>query len=81
MYQDVLSGISAACFEDYPVMGYEISRGLGLKLPTEMEAGNSYGLAVMKGENAELIQMFNDGLANLKESGKYDEILNTYISK
>jgi len=25
--------------------------------------------------------MFNAGLANLKESGKYDEILDTYIKK
>lgn len=31
MYQDVISGNTVACFEDYPVMGYEISRGLELK--------------------------------------------------
>lgn len=81
MYQDVVSGNSAACFEDYPVMGYEISRGLNLKLPLPMEHGNSYGFGVMKGENAELVEMFNAGLKNLKDSGKYEEILNTYISK
>jgi len=81
MYQDVLSGASVACFEDYPVLGYEISRGLDLTLPLDMEKGNSYGFAVMKGENQELLEMFNKGLENLKSSGKYDEILNTYISK
>lgn len=81
MYQDVLAGTSVACFDDYPVLGYEISRGTGLSLPMEMEKGSSYGFAVLKGENPELIEMFNAGLANLKESGKYDEILNTYISK
>ena len=43
--------------------------------------GSSYGFAVNKGENAELLEMFNAGLANLKESGKYDEILNTYIQE
>ncbi len=80
MYQDVLVGNSAACFDDYPVLGFEISRGKNLKLPLEMEAGSQYGFAVVKGENAELIEMFNAGLANLKESGKYDEILGTYIS-
>lgn len=79
MYQDVLSGTSAACFEDYPVLGYEISRGTGLKLPLPMEKGSSYGFAVLKGENAELLQMFDAGLANLRENGKYDEILNTYV--
>lgn len=81
MYQDVISGNTVACFEDYPVMGYEISRGLELKLPLDMEKGAPYGFAVMKGENAELLKMFNAGLANLKESGKYDEILDTYIKK
>ena len=81
MYQDVISGNTVACFEDYPVMGYEISRGLELKLPLDMEKGAPYGFAVMKGENAELLKMFKAGLANLKESGKYDEILDTYIKK
>ncbi len=81
MYQDVLAGNSVACFEDYPVLGYEITRGTALKMPLEMERGNSYGFAVLKGKNPELIEMFNAGLKNLKDSGKYDEILNTYISK
>ena len=81
MYQDVLAGNSVACFEDYPVMGYEITRGMALKMPLDMEAGNSYGFATMKGANPELVKMFNDGLANLKANGKYDEIINTYIAK
>ena len=80
MYQDVLSGTSAACFDDYPVLGYEISRGTGLALPMEMERGSSYGFATLKGEAPELVEMFNAGLENLKASGKYDEIINTYIS-
>ncbi len=81
MYQDVLAGTSAACFDDYPVLGYEITRGIGFKLPMEMEKGSSYGFAVLKGEDPELLEMFDKGLANLKANGKYDEILNTYISK
>lgn len=81
MYQDVLAGTSVACFDDYPVLGYEITRGIGFKLPLDMEKGSSYGFAVLKGENAELLEMFDAGLANLKANGKYDEILNTYISK
>lgn len=80
MYQDVLSGTSAACFDDYPVLGYEISRGTELKLPLDMEAGSSYGFAVLKGSNPELIEKFDAGLANLRESGKYDEIINTYVA-
>ena len=81
MYQAVLGGEAVACFEDYPVIGYEISRGLGLTLPAPMEKGSSYGFATLKGANPELVEMFNKGLENIKASGRYDEILNTYIAK
>ena len=81
MYQAVLSGEAAACFEDYPVIGYEISRGLELTLPTDMEKGSSYGFATLKGANPELVDMFNKGLENIKADGTYDKILSTYIAK
>lgn len=81
MYEDVKIGNSVACFEDYPVLGYGVAQGNGLKIVTEMERGNSYGFAVSKGKNAELLSMFNAGLKNLRDNGKYQEILDTYISK
>ena len=81
MYMDVTVGNSAACFEDYPVLGYGITQGIGLKMVTDKEQGSSYGFAVGKGINTELLDMFNTGLANLKESGKYQEILDTYIQE
>jgi polar amino acid transport system substrate-binding protein len=80
LYEEVKAGNSAACFEDYPVMGYGISQGNGLKMVTEMERGSSYGFAVLKGKNEELLRMFNAGLENVKTSGRYQEILNTYIA-
>lgn len=82
MFQDVIYGNTAACFEDYPVLGYEISRGLDLIIPfEEIAEPTSYGFAVMKGENSELLDMFNKGLSNLKANGKYNEIVNKYIKK
>ncbi len=81
MYEAVKSGHAVACFEDYPVLGYAITQGQPLKMVGELEAGNSYGVGVRKGENAEFLEKFNAGLKNLKESGKYDEILDTYITK
>lgn len=81
MYEDVKIGNSVALFEDYPVIGYAITQGIGLKLVTEKEQGSSYGIAVKKGENAELLKMLNDGLADIRANGKYDEIINKYISK
>jgi polar amino acid transport system substrate-binding protein len=81
MYEDVTAGNSQACFEDYPVLGYAISQNVDLKIITEMERGSSYGFAVQKGKNPELLKMFDDGLANIKANGTYQEILDRYIKK
>jgi len=81
MYEDVKAGNSVACFEDYPVLGYGVAQGNGLKIVTEKEQGSSYGFAVQKGKDEELRLMFNTGLKNLKDSGKYQEILDTYIQE
>mgnify|MGYP002479171606 CR=1 FL=1 len=82
MYQDVLTGNSVACFEDYPVMAYGISQGNGLKVVTEEKDDFStpYGFAVMKDQNSDLLAAFNKGLASLKDNGKYDEIVNKYLN-
>ena len=85
MYRDVVNGGSVACFEDTPAMGYAISTGsAALKIIAEVEPGSEffsqYGFAVKKGENAELLQKFNAGLASIKASGKYDEIVSKWIS-
>ncbi len=81
MYEAVKTGDAAACVEDYPVMGYGISQGNGLKMVGDMVQGSSYGFAVLKGNNAELLEMFNTGLDNIIANGKYQEILDTYISR
>ena len=81
MYEDVKLGNTAACFEDYPVLGYGISQGVGLKIVTDKEQGSSYGFATLKDKTPELVEMFNAGLANVKESGAYQEILDKYIQK
>ena len=81
MYEDVKIGNSSACFEDYPVLGYGISQGVGLKIVTEKEKGSSYGFAVSKDMNKELLAKFNKGLADIKANGTYQKILDTYIKK
>lgn len=83
MYQDVLLGNSAACVEDTPIMADNIKTGnLALKIPEGMESeGAPYGFAIMDQNNQELLDMFNAGLANIKESGKYDEIIAKYLGE
>ncbi len=79
MYQTVINGNADACFEDFSVIGWAIKNdGVALKTVGDVVNPGYYGFAVKKGTNAELIKMFNDGLANIKASGKYDEILAKY---
>ncbi|MDJ0392345.1 amino acid ABC transporter substrate-binding protein/permease [Rhodococcus sp. G-MC3] len=80
MFEEVKTGNSAAAFEDYPVLAYGIKQGNGFKTVTDKESGASYGFAVAKGTNAQLLEQFNTGLENLRANGQYDEILNTYLS-
>lgn len=81
MYQDVLLGNSAACVEDTPIMASSIKEGdLALEIPEGMESeGAPYGFAIMDEKNQELLDMFNAGLKNIKDSGKYDEIIDKYL--
>ena len=79
MYQDVISKNSVAAFEDQPVMAYNIKKSnLPLVLTDLVANSTSYGFAVLKDKNSELLTAFNRGLATLKANGKYDEIVNKY---
>lgn len=82
MYEDMKTGNSDAVIEDYPVMVYASATGrVDLKLIGEQEAIAENGFAVNKGKNAELLQMFNDGLANIQASGEYEEIITRYLGE
>lgn len=81
MYQAVAGGQAAACFEDTPIMASSIKdSGLDLKIVEGSEnEGSPYGLAIHKADRQEFIDIFNAGLKNIKENGKYDEILSKYL--
>ncbi|MFB0834877.1 amino acid ABC transporter substrate-binding protein/permease [Arthrobacter halodurans] len=80
MYELVKSGNAVAVFDDYPVLAYGIAQNNGLKTVTDKVPGGSYGFAVDKGQNPELLAAFNDGLAELKASGEYQRILDEYLA-
>ncbi|MGK9253783.1 amino acid ABC transporter substrate-binding protein/permease [Paenibacillus humicus] len=79
MYDEVKGGNSAACFDDYPVLEYGVKQNNGLKTVGERTEGASYGFAVGKGQNAELLEKFNQGFANLEQNGKLKEIKEKYL--
>ncbi len=81
MYQAVLGGQVAACFDDTPILKYNIKIGeLDMKFVegTETEPAQ-YGFAIFDAKNQELVDKFNAGLKNIKDSGKYDEIIAKYL--
>lgn len=81
MYNDVATGNSAATFEDAPVLQFGIASGnVPLKIVTDPEPGADYGFAVLKGQNPELLEMFNAGLQNAKDSGVYQMIVDRYLA-
>ena len=81
MYQAVMGGQVQACFDDTPVLKYKIKIGdLAMKFVegTENEPAQ-YGMAIFDAKNQELLDLFNAGLKNIKDSGKYDEIIAKYL--
>ena len=81
MYQAVLGGQVAACFDDTPILKYNIKTGeLAMKFVegTENEPAQ-YGFAIFDAANQELVDKFNAGLKNIKANGKYDEIIAKYL--
>lgn len=69
-----------AIFDDYPIIDYSITKGKSLKRVGDIQESCEYAFAVKKGANKELIQMFNEGLNELKSTGEYDEIIAKYTS-
>ena len=81
MVQMVKSGNASAVMDDYPVMAYGIAQGNGLTTVTPKVPEGSYGFAVAKGKNADLLAAFNAGLKSLQDSGEYDAILKRYLGE
>lgn len=83
VYQAVIGGQCAACFDDTPIIGdYIKSNGVALQLVDGTgNEGAEYGLAVFSADKQELIDKFNAGLANIKANGTYDAIIAKYIGE
>ena len=79
MYDSLNSGSVAAIMDDEPVIKYAIKQGRKFKTPIKGTPSGQLAFAVKKGENPELIEMFNNGLANLKKSGQYQKIIDKYL--
>ena len=83
VYQAVISGTCAACFDDTPILAdYIKSNGVPLQIVDGTgNEGAEYGMAVFSADKQDPIDKFNAGLANIKASGKYDEIIAKYMGE
>jgi polar amino acid transport system substrate-binding protein len=76
MYDALDINVIDALLDDSPIIGYAIASGRKLSMPIDaIESVAGLGFAVRKGENAELLEKFNQGLAEIKANGTYLEIL------
>lgn len=82
MYEDVSAGNSQVLIEDDAVISYAISSGVhDLRLVGEEQAVAPLAFAVKKDQNAEILELFNTGLANIRANGTYDEILASFFGE
>ncbi len=83
MFQAVENKNCDFLLEDYPVIAYKIKvdPDSKLKIAGDKLTNVDYGFAVKKGENADLLKKFNEGLKKLKDNGEYDKIVGQYIAK
>ena len=83
VFMAVTGGECAACFEDTPVIeDYIRNGGVFLQMVDgTANEGAEYGFAVFSPDKQELVDKFNAGLANIKASGVYDEILAKYMGE
>jgi len=82
MFQEVANGNADALIEDYPVISYAIAqKDLGLKIVGDRLNGDQYGIAVLKGQNQDLLKKINKGIEELKKDGTYDKIVKSYLGE
>ena len=76
--EDVGSALSGstvdAAMYDNNIVGDAIKSNPNFQVVEEFDTGEQYGMAVKKDGNVDLLRVINDVLADLQESGRYDEI-------
>ncbi len=79
MFQAVQAGQVDALLQDLPVnLGH--TAGGDFALVEEYSTDETYGLAMKKGNDG-LVEAVNEQLAELRDSGEYDELYNKYFSE
>lgn len=73
------NGEVVATVYDNTVVSDVIEADPGLKVATEFDTGEQYGMAVRRNGNVELLRIINDVLATAKDDGGYEEVYATWF--
>jgi len=83
MYMEVESGNADALVNDFPSAAYKIAQdgdNSELRIVGDRLTGEDYGIVISK-ESEGVVEQMNEGLEYLFESGKYDEIYESYFGE
>lgn len=80
LWPAIQAGTIDAILQDQPVNIEHEKADPNYKIVEEYDTGESYGFAFAKGEKAELLDAINGALAELRDSGEYDTIYDSYFS-
>ncbi len=78
MYPAIQAGQVDALLQDYPVNFVHTEDG-DFKIVEQYETNEQYGLAVREEGSEELLKSVNEQLQELRDSGKYQELVNEYL--
>ena len=67
-------GTVDAAIYDNNIVGDVVERRPDFEVVAEFDTGEQYGMAVKKDSNVDLLRVINEVLADIQESGRYDEI-------
>ena len=77
----ISGGTVDAGIYDNNIVGDAIERHPTFQVVAEFDTGEQYGMAVKKDGNVDLLRVVNQVLADLQESGRYDEIYGKWFGK
>lgn len=80
LFGAIEAGQIDAILQDFPVNAYRATQDDSLVVTETIPTGEQYGFAVAKG-NEGVLTMINDGLAELRDSGEFDEIFARYFGE
>jgi len=80
LFGALTSGDIAAVLQDFPVNAYRATQDDAFAVTESFPTGEQYGFAVAKG-NESVLTFLNDGLATLRDDGRFDDIFATYFGE